>query len=116
MSIGATRVYTVSMASGATLTTSINLNRAYDVMYLQVPSMISNSNMMIQAAASLAAVYNRVVTIQANTSTIGHNTFIIGSGATGHCIQLPAGLQFLKIETTASCDSGETFTLICHDV
>ena len=115
MSVGTNRVYVASMASGATLSTLVNFGKAFKSVYLQVPSMISSSQLYLQAAATVSGTYVRVAYVQANTSTIGHNTFTVGSGATGHIVAVPAGLQYMKVETTATCDSGETFTFICQD-
>lgn len=116
MSVGIQRVFVATMASAGTLTGAIDLGRAFPKAYLVVHTLTSNTNIHIHAAHSATGTYFRVVSPLVNTATIGHNTFTIGSASTGRVHELPAGLQFIKIETTATCDSGETFRVLCQDI
>jgi len=115
MANGIQRVYTATIASAATLSAALNLQRTFKRCYLEVGSLTSNSNIHLQAAASESGTYRRVVSPVVNTATVGHNTFTIGSAATGRIHELPPGLQWIKIETTATMDSGESFKVLCLD-
>lgn len=108
-------VFTVSMASGGTLTTYIDLGGSWENCYLQVPSMISNTQHHIQTATDYDQIYRRVKHPAINSLTVGTNDFAITSSATNCVIPMPNGLRFIKIETTATVDSGETYKIICAD-
>jgi hypothetical protein len=116
MGVGIQRSFAVTMASGGTLTSALNLGKTFQKVYLDVPSMTSNSNIHIHAAASVSGTYRRVALPVIGTATIGHNTFTIGSATTNRVLEIPAGLQFIKIETTATCDSGQIFNVLCEDL
>lgn len=116
MGHGLYKTYSVTMASGATLTSELNLSRGYESMYLMVPSMTSNTQLHIQTSDSLGGTYRRVKLPVINSSTVAAPVdFNIHSAATNCFVPLPFGLQYIKVETTATVDGGTVFKVICAD-
>lgn len=115
MSYGPIAVYTVTMASGATSTSELDLARSWKTAWLVVPSMASNTQMGIKAATEAGGTYRSVYHPQINSSTVSVNSFAIASSTTSAMVPIPNGFRFIKIHTTATCDSGETFKVICSD-
>lgn len=115
MSHGLYKVYTVTMASGGTLSSECDLGRGYENVYLEIPSMTSNSQHYIQVASVTGGTYRRVCHPAINSSTVGINDLAIHSAATSRLVPIPNGFQFYKIETTATCDSGEVYRILAGD-
>lgn len=113
MGYGPGAVYTVTMASGGTLTSELNLQRTWKKVYLDPTG--AESEVRVQAAATSGGTFRQVYHPSINSSTVGANIFKIPSAASGGLIEIPAGLKILKIETTATVANGLTFTLICAD-
>jgi len=107
------RVFSVTMASGGTLTGEVDLGVAYQRVYIDPTG--AASEVRFQAAASSGGTYRQVLLPQPGTSTVQANIWKIGSGASGSIIEAPGGLRFLKIETTAAVSNGNTFKLICSE-
>lgn len=115
MAHGPNAVYTTTIASGATLSSAVPLGRSYKTAYLEIQSMISNSQIHIQGANAAGGTYRRVYFPLANSASPVGNPFAINSALSSAIVPLPNGIQFLKVETTATCDSGATFKIICSD-
>ncbi len=106
-------VYTVSVVSGATLSSALDLGQNWDYAWLAVQSMVSNSQLYIQASDSLAGTYRRVLHPILNTATIAAPpTFTVASAVTTAMIPIPNGLRFIKIEQTATADSGQSYKVL----
>jgi hypothetical protein len=115
MSYGPHAVFTASMASGGTLTTIANLTRGWANIFLEVPTLTSNTQIHVQGAFTTTDTFRRVKSVVVQTNSIQTNTFAIASGATNALIPLPAGMICYKVETTATVDDGATFRIICSD-
>lgn len=113
MSYGPIKPFSSVIASGATLSAEINLAQNWGTVFLEIPTMASNTQFYIQAANSSGGTYRRVKFPSINSSTVGINDFAIPSSATGCFVPIPNGLQYVKVETTATVDSGNTFRFIC---
>lgn len=116
MGHGLQKYYSVTMASAGTLTAELDLGRSYGTMYLMVPTMTSNTQMFVQGCDVTAGTYRRIKMPVINTSTVAApNDFNIASAATNCFVPIPNGFRYMKIETTATVDSGQTFKVICGD-
>lgn len=111
--IGALPVYQVTMASGGTLTSELNLQRGFRKLYLDPTG--AASEVRIQAAIASGGTYRQVYHPSINSATVAASIFKIPSSVSGGLIEIPAGLQFIKIETTAAVANGLTFKVICSD-
>ena len=115
MSHGAYAAYTKTMASAGTLTGAFDLAKAWNNVYLVIPSMTSNTAICIQASDSLTGTYRRLKQPVINTATSTILDFAISSAATNCIVPIPTGLQYLKVESTTTVDNGALFTVICGD-
>lgn len=102
--------YAVTMASGATLTAELDLGSYFTNLYLDCTG--AASEIRLQAAAAAGGTYRQVYHPSINSSTVGVNIFKISSAASGGFVPIPAGIRFLKVETTATVSNGLTFTII----
>lgn len=114
MGHGLYKVYTVTMASGGTLTSEIDLGRAYENVYLQIPAM-SNVQLHFQAAAEAGGTYYRICHPTGAAATPLNPDFGIASAATSRIVPIPNAFQVFKIETTATIDNGAVFKVLCAD-
>jgi len=106
-----TKVFVVTMASGATLTAEVDLGGHWTKVFLDPTG--AASEVRLQAAATTAGTYRQVYHPSVNSSTVSNNIFKIGSAASGGISEVPNGLQYLKIETTAAVTNGATFNIVC---
>lgn len=116
MSHGPVSQFSISIASGVTLTSSISLGtRAWKTVYVSIPTMVSGSDFFIQGSGD-DSTYRRIIHPIVNSSSVQANTFIIGSGATNKIVPIPNGFAFIKVElSTAMTDTTSTFKIICSD-
>lgn len=105
--------FTGTIASGATLSSEINLSKSWTKVYLDPTGLASE--VRVQAAASTGGTFRQVYHPPINSSTVGNNIFKIASAVSGGICEIPAGLQFIKIEATAAVANGATFTIVCAD-
>jgi hypothetical protein len=115
MGHGAWSPYLVSMASGDSLTSALDLGRAFPSVYVEIASTPSNCDHRILAAASLTATYNTVYHPAINSSTVAVNPYVIASGVTGAIVPIPGGFRFIKIFATAAMTNGATYKVYCGD-
>jgi hypothetical protein len=115
MSYGPFAVFTVSMASGGTLSTYADLKRGWANIFLEIPTMTSNTQYYIQGAFSPTDTFRRIKHVVVQTNSIQTNTFTIHSSVTNGLVPMPAGMICFKVETTSTIDNGCTFRLICSD-
>jgi hypothetical protein len=112
---GPNAVYTVTMASAGTLTSELKLQRSYKTMFIEIASMTSNSQIHIHAATVTGGTFRKVYFPLANSASPVGNVFTINSAVSNGIVPIPNGIQFLKVETTATVDNGCTFKIICSD-
>lgn len=95
------------MASGATLSTAVNLQALYEKVYLEVPTMASGS-LYIQGSSD-GSIYRRI-TQEATPAS----DFEINSAATQRMIAIPPYFQHYKVESSSGAtDTTTTFKFIC---
>lgn len=114
MSHGALSIFNATMASGATLTSEVDLGRSWARVYLDPTG--AASEVRFQAAATSGGTYRQVYLPQPGTSTVQANIWKVSSGISGGLIEAPAGLRYIKVETTAAVANGASFKLYCSDL
>jgi hypothetical protein len=112
------QVFTQSIASGVTVSSSIDLGRAFNKITLVVPVMASGTNIGINVAPTLDGTYKRFY--HQPTVTSAAVSFVILSSITNCAIPLPnLHAQYLQIEhssaTTVAGGNAYTYYLICSD-
>lgn len=115
MSYGPQVVYQATIASGATLSTYVDIARSYKTLYLEIPTLSTASNIFIQGAATADGTYRRIFNPSINSSTVGINVFQVLTAASNGYVPIPNGIRFLKVETSTSVGNGATFNIICSD-
>ncbi len=107
-------VFTTTMdgsAAAASLTTAVDVGtQRYENVYLEIPTMTSNSQLHILAAATLAGTYRAVYHPAINSATSSLNKFAVSSGVSG-LIPIPNGLRFMKVQSTASVSFSAEFKI-----
>lgn len=114
MAHGIYKVYPVTIASGATLSSEIDLGMAFARIYIDPTG--AASEVRFQAAATSGGTYRQVYLPNVNTSTVGTNIWKVASAVSGGIIEAPAGLRYIKVETTAAVANGVSLKLICSDL
>lgn len=116
MSYGPVQAFSVSMASGVTLSSAINLQKAYNKISVVVPSMTSGTDLYFQGSTSESGTYRRINHSPNSVSSTAGAIFL-GSAIT-NCI-VPLGnlhVQYLKVEiASAMTSAGAAFEFICSD-
>ncbi len=115
MGHGAQSTFPATMASGGTLSAEVKLGRSWQNMFLVIPSMTSNSEIRIQVCDVSGGTYRQLMHPSINSSTVATNIYKIASSVTSVAVPIPAGYQYMKVETTATVDGGQTFKVICGD-
>ncbi len=112
MSYGPRAVYTQNLASGATLSSALDIGRAWGNVYLEVPTMTSGCDVYLQASDSATGTFRRVYT-KVNSATVANPWYVLSS-ITQCFVDMPAGFQHIKIEiTTAMTATSVNFKVHC---
>jgi len=107
--------FAVTMASGGTLTSALDLGQTPTWKKIYVDPTGANSEVRFQASHALDGTYRQVYMPQVSSSSVQSNIWKIASAVSGGLQEAPSGLRFLKVETTAAVANGATFYLICSD-
>lgn len=115
MAHGADSIFSVTIASGATLSSEINLGRSWARVYIDPTG--AASEVRFQGATESGGTYRQIYLPQSpSTSTVQANAWKVSSAISGGMIEGPGGIQFMKVETTAAVANGATLKLICSDM
>lgn len=117
MSYGPVQVFAVSMASGETLSTAVDLQKAFNKISIVIPTMTSGTDVYLQGCAtSTGGTYRRINHAPTTVSSVVGAQFV-GSAVT-RCI-VPFNnvhVRYLKIElSTAMTATTAGFEIICSD-
>lgn len=115
--VGVSAVYAVTMTSGATLTSLVDLGGGWATVYLGIPTMPSGTDLYIRAGInSLATSGFRVMHPPVNTSAAQIHTFSIASSVTQRAVSIPNGFEHIFIEySTATTATSSTFYIFCKN-
>lgn len=110
------RTFVKTMASADSVAV-FDTAEPWQQVYLQVPTMASNTAIDIYAGADSSNFY-QVRQQVGNTTTVQAWSFVVAAsaGANGAIVPIPGGFQFYKIKATDSAPTAATvFKLICSD-
>lgn len=119
MSYGPVSVFSVTMTTGTTLTSSVDLQKAWNRISVAVPTMPSGTDIYFQSAGQASAAaspYRRLYhPTNSNSSAVGAN--FLGSSVTNCIVPVNNGhVRYLKVEfTTAMTAAAVAFEIICSD-
>ena len=114
MSYGPRSVFTVNLASNATSTSALDLGRAWQNVYLEIPTMTSGCDVYLKASDSATGTFRRVYS-KVNSATVANPWYILSS-ITQCLVDTPPGFQHLKVEiTTAMTATSVNFKVHCSN-
>lgn len=114
MSYGPYSAFTITMASGGTSTGSLDLARSWKMVYLEIPTMTSNTQIHINASSD-DETFRQVYHPMTNAAAPTGNRFLVNSAVTNAMVPIPNGFRYIKVETTATVDGGCSFKVVCSD-
>jgi hypothetical protein len=116
MGHGAYVVHDATVSSFSTTSGEVELGRAWHSVYLEIPSMTSNSEIHIYGANESGGEFRRIYHPSLNSSTVGTNGFAVASAVSNGIVPIPAGTRYVKVATTATISFTAAFQIICADM
>ena len=112
---GADLVFKVTMASGVTLSSLVDLGAAWKTVYMQIPTMTSGTEIYLKAGLNTASTDGfRIMHPPVNTATAQLHTFSVASGVTQRVVPVPGGIRNMFVEySTATTATSQTFYFYC---
>jgi len=111
--IGPVKAFTVTMSTGTTSTSAINLGGSFEKIMIGIPTMASGTNHYFKVSDSESGTFRRLY----HNSTVGTakpTVVVVDSSVTNCYVPINCSAQFLKIElTTAATAAAHTYKLIC---
>jgi hypothetical protein len=109
--------FACTMASGGVLSSEVDLSYGWRHAYLEIPVLASNATHHIQAAATSGGTYRRVMYAPYAQSMVSllSNVYSVHSSVTNAMVPIPAGLRYVKVETTVSMAGGVDYRFICGE-
>lgn len=113
MSYGPIKVYTGTIASGASTLTSISLDKSYSKIYAEVSTMSTGAALLVYGStdgSTFRPVYERV-----NTASVQWTDVYIGTACTNGITDLNCNFPYIQFRASAVIDGGASIKLICVD-
>lgn len=109
---------TLSIAVGGSITSAYDLGRAWDKVWLVIPTMsayvsTTTCNVFIWAAPTSSDTFFQVAHPVVNSATSGFNTFTIANSVSQCVIPIPNGMRYLKVQTGNTITAAVDFKIIC---
>lgn len=120
MAHGLITVYTGSIAANAKTSSTYDLKRTYDTVYIQVPSMtafaITGTCAIYVQGSYNGSTFARLYHPPVNTSSSGLNVFELPTTVSSAVVPIPNGLRYIRIETANTMSAAVDFNVICSDL
>jgi len=113
MSFGPIKVFTVSIASGASTPSTISMDRGYSRVYAEVSSMSTAAALAVYGSTdgtSFRPVFERV-----NTAPVQYQALVIATNAANGVAPIDCVFPFVQFRASATVTDGVTIKLICVD-
>ena len=113
MSYGPPRVYSVTPASGATVSTAVDLGHSFRSYSIEIPTMASGTDIYIQGSTNEGTTYRRIYFSTEDSSPVAIQ---FPSNVTNGIYPVVAALpQLVRVEfSTAITATAPTIKFICH--
>lgn len=118
MSFGPLRVFSDSIASGASTSAGVNLVKAWSKVGIQISTMSTAASMNIQNSADGGTTFYYAYTGAVNTATSGAYPLAIASGVGtngGYIILSDVALSYPRIVCTGVVSGGVQIKYVCLD-
>jgi hypothetical protein len=109
----ANQAYRITMTSGASLTGTLDLGSIPSFRRLYLDPTGAGAEVRVYTAALSTDTFRYVAYQNVASSSAG--IMKVGSALSGTFVEIPGGLRFIQIETTAAIAGGLTFKLIASD-
>lgn len=106
--------YEVTIASFATSSSGLNINRSWTSVYLMIPTMTSNTELYINGSVD-GTTYRQIYNPQQNSVNPVGTRFLINSAVTNAFVPIPNGFKYIKVEASAVISFTAAFRIICSD-
>lgn len=113
MSYGPIKVFTGTIASGASTLTQIALDRGYSRVYAEIGTMSTNAALTVYAStdgSDFKPVYERV-----NTAPVQYQALTIATGTAGGMVPLDVNYPYVQFRASAVISGGCTVKIIGVD-
>ena len=116
MSYGPIKTYDLSIASGATSSSEVDLGRAYSKVLLDLPS-ATTFTLFVQGATASGGNFKRIYHAPGDNLSDPDAIEIASSiaGANGAIVGIPNYTQYMKLESATAVANGAAYKLICVD-
>ena len=110
--IGVSKTYTVTMTTGSTLTSALDLGGSYGKLLLGIPTMTSGCNHYVHVGDSESGTFRRLY-YPGYVDTGDPAVVDIDSSVTNCYVPIEAHAQYVKLEvSTAASDTSHTYKII----
>ena len=111
--IGAVKAFPVSMATLATLTSAIDVGGSYKRMLIEIPTMVSGTDIYIQGSNKIDGTFRRIYQSESSSGTRTNVPLAFGSAITNCLVGFVPVCQFIKLEfTTAATANAHSFKVV----
>lgn len=109
-------IYDVTIASFATSSSGIALERSWPYQFLKVPSMTSNTEIYVNASDD-GTTYRPIYHPMGNAVAPTGNRFLVNSaiGSNGGMVPIPNGFRYVKVEVSAIVSFTAAFKIVCSE-
>lgn len=102
------KVYSHQLGSNSTTaSTAVNLDHAWDRVFLEIPTFASGGTHYIQASNASDGDFRRLYTL--DPADGGHNVVEMAPGLSQCLVPVPAGFQYYKVENTSGVTDATTY-------
>lgn len=108
--------FKATVASGATLSSEVDIGKGYDQVYLDMASGTTFS-VFIQGARTSGGTFKRIYHAPSDNDSVTTAVEIASStaGTNGAIVALPHHTRFMKLEFATAVANGGTYYFICRD-
>lgn len=114
MTIGPVKPYSITMNSGTTLTSAVDLGGGFNHYMIGIPTMTSGTDIRLRCSPTEDGTY-RPLYLEPVAGTATPVIFNVASSVTNCYVPVKTSARFIKVEfTTATTASSHVFDLICN--
>lgn len=111
---GPIRIFTQTIASGATASTGVNIGEGWTYYHLVVPTMTSNTDIYVKVSTDGSTYFRHYSGFPRINSISAGDVFIIKSGVSQAAVDIPGGSPWVQIEhSTALTSVAITYKIVC---
>lgn len=107
------QAFSVSLASGLTTTSALDLSKSYQNISIAIPTMTSGTDIYFQGSDTIDGTFRRIYNVATSSTPAA---VFLNSSITQAVVKLPLNVQYLKVElSTAMTATAVQFKVLCSD-